>query len=289
VLLEDIARDARAVGARSLIATTALRRAEPGAFLDADIHMSAKGHDALATALASVLDDRAPVLLPKAGIPSGRTRIPEPEVWDHAPEILVRGSSKANCWTLQVDEWLRVTCRDAPRNHPSDIDIDHPEARVLVTEEAATLVVPRLQPFTATFHWDDRSQVLVVEEEKAWFEAASGQGRALAVSEGDERLCNCHKSVFQEEKCEDAGDSGDFGAQQDCHASCETLYGSWTPECDYQFCDALLQCARGDILAPPTCDRGEWDVLGLCRPLCSEDVACDEGICTEWMGSAVCI
>ena len=288
VLLDDVARDARAVGARTLVATRALRDAEPGAFLDADIHMSAKGHEALAGALAEVLQERAPLPRPEPGIPSGRTRIPEPQQWATAPEIVVRGSSRAGCWTLQIDEWLRVTCRDAPRNHPTDIEVDHPEARVVVTEEAATLVVPRTRDVTATFYWEKRSQVLNVTAERVWFEAPVSGGRALAVSEGDERLCKCHISVFQQEKCEEA-DTGFTPNEDSCVASCETLYGAWSTDCDYQFCDALLQCARGDVLAPPTCSVDEADVLGACRPLCAEDVPCQEGVCTAWMGARVCI
>ena len=55
VLVDDLLADARDLGLRTLDATAALRAAQPGAFLDHDIHMTAKGHAAVATALAATL------------------------------------------------------------------------------------------------------------------------------------------------------------------------------------------------------------------------------------------
>lgn len=55
VLLEDAMASAAQLGIATLDATASLRAAQPGAFLDADIHMTPKGHAALATALADAL------------------------------------------------------------------------------------------------------------------------------------------------------------------------------------------------------------------------------------------
>jgi hypothetical protein len=55
VLLEDAMASAAQLGIRAFDATPSLRDAEPGAFLDADIHMTPKGHAALAAALADAL------------------------------------------------------------------------------------------------------------------------------------------------------------------------------------------------------------------------------------------
>jgi hypothetical protein len=55
VLTEDVVDSARAIGAMGLDATPALAAAEPGAFLDGDIHMTPKGHRALAEAIAKEL------------------------------------------------------------------------------------------------------------------------------------------------------------------------------------------------------------------------------------------
>jgi hypothetical protein len=51
----DVVKAAHEAGGASLDATEALRAAEPGAFLDGDLHMTPKGHAAVAAALAAVL------------------------------------------------------------------------------------------------------------------------------------------------------------------------------------------------------------------------------------------
>jgi hypothetical protein len=55
ILLEDIVVSARAIGAEGLDATPGLASAEPGAFLDGDIHMTPKGHRAVGEAVAKAL------------------------------------------------------------------------------------------------------------------------------------------------------------------------------------------------------------------------------------------
>jgi hypothetical protein len=55
VLLDDAMASAAQLGIATLDATPILRAAGPGAFLDGDIHMTPKGHAALATGLADVL------------------------------------------------------------------------------------------------------------------------------------------------------------------------------------------------------------------------------------------
>jgi hypothetical protein len=55
ILLDDVVASAEGIGAAALDATPALAAAEPGAFLDGDIHMTPRGHRALAEALAAKL------------------------------------------------------------------------------------------------------------------------------------------------------------------------------------------------------------------------------------------
>jgi hypothetical protein len=55
ILIEDLMASAERLGASALDATPALASAEPGAFLDGDIHMTPKGHRALAEAIAAKL------------------------------------------------------------------------------------------------------------------------------------------------------------------------------------------------------------------------------------------
>jgi hypothetical protein len=55
ILVEDVVASAEALGASALDATPALAAAEPGAFLAGDIHMTPRGHRALAEAIAGKL------------------------------------------------------------------------------------------------------------------------------------------------------------------------------------------------------------------------------------------
>jgi hypothetical protein len=66
VLIDDAMASAAQLGIATLDATPILRAAEPGAFLDADIHMTPKGHAALAKALADALT------LPKPDLPKSK-------------------------------------------------------------------------------------------------------------------------------------------------------------------------------------------------------------------------
>lgn len=60
ILIRDLIEAAESIGALALDATPALEAAEPGAFLNADIHMTPKGHRALAAALAEKLIEGRP-------------------------------------------------------------------------------------------------------------------------------------------------------------------------------------------------------------------------------------
>ena len=53
VLVDDLLATSKALGIRAVDATPALAAAEPGAFLDGDLHMTPKGHRAVAEALIS--------------------------------------------------------------------------------------------------------------------------------------------------------------------------------------------------------------------------------------------
>lgn len=68
VLVDDIVHAAEDNGVSVLDATKALAAAEPSAFLKADLHMSAKGHQALADAIAAKLGEPTPA---RASAPRG--------------------------------------------------------------------------------------------------------------------------------------------------------------------------------------------------------------------------
>ena len=78
--------------------------------------------------------------------------------WLRTPEATVKGSTRARCETMRIEEWLRVTCLRVDGRLPtgiSEVRGDRGEARVVVSEEAVTLVTPLFgeEAFAATFHW----------------------------------------------------------------------------------------------------------------------------------------
>ena len=56
-------------------------------------------------------------------------------------------------------------------------------------------------------------------------------------------------------------------------------------------CKKLLACAAGDPAAAPVCGAGQGNVGAArrCRALCSNDVPCAKGRCTEWQGGRACM
>ena len=70
VLRDDLVASAQQLGAVAFDATEALAAAEPGAFLDADLHLTPKGHAALAAALVGPLAQPRPAVPPSV-LPEG--------------------------------------------------------------------------------------------------------------------------------------------------------------------------------------------------------------------------
>lgn len=176
VLLDDIVSRAEAVGALAVDPTEALRKAEPGAFLDGDLHLTPKGHQALAAAINVALD--AP-LKPKSTLvlPEGRSWPPTEDEWRAVAEVNVKGSTAANCDTRQVREWFRMICKDRysdddePSLHLASIEVTSGgHGDVLVDGQYGTRLVqlPILEGETATVRvdWDDHTRVLTLEHPK---------------------------------------------------------------------------------------------------------------------------
>ena len=301
VLLQDLVASAHHLGARAFDATDALRAAEPDAFLQGDLHMTAKGQRALAVAVAAALAEPPPLRRPSAGVPEGRSSLPTTAEWVATPETTVSGSSAARCETVLVREWLRVTCLGAGRSRPTAIapaEADH-ESIVLVTEDAADYIVP-LSPGTAVrteFHWSDRSQTLTVSWEgdepvMAFGEAQPAEVPERTADERADRLCECHQQVVGEKVCRNHVQR--FGEWTECEGTtCQHAFGALTDECFAAYaddCEALLHCAQGDGLAPPSCPDGEViaGAIGQCFALCDAAHPCAAGTCVPWQGSGIC-
>jgi hypothetical protein len=313
ILLSDLVANAERLGIRALDATAALRGAEPGAFLDHDIHMTAKGHAALALALAERIVAPLPIELPGTGLPEGRSFAPAYVEWNPADEVLVSGSTKAGCVTQIDREWLKVRCgRKTKRDEFGTIELIEgrvPASMVMQTSDGFSLVTPLTvgENVTARLHWKKDIRELQIRwpvgEDGApkftgSFVASEGEPTLAPPSPAATRLCTCHKQVVDERWCEQPG-----GASYDdqsyyvdgCREACTELWGdpALVETCDKHFagkCAELLACVQNDPLFAPPCPEGSVHAFAsnACFVACDVAHPCSTGTCTPWQGGGVC-
>jgi lysophospholipase L1-like esterase len=297
ILVEDLIDAAEDAGATAIDLTDPLRAAEPGAFLDRDIHMSPKGHDAVAKALAEALARPPAPKLPEPtpGRPVGRT-LPTPLASTRdRKEVRVPGSSAAGCETYIVDEWLTLRCHDrgVDKAVPTGIKVyGAPLGEVLIYRDASALVVqvPVLRNQTATldFRWPARTRRLSVSWGSDDPTARSAEGNvSIAFSEWEkipladvpdipkpsDAVCEIVKKAGVTTPC---GELPLFD-----NPACLTTYRG-DPK-------AALECLRGE--RDPACPRGSAPVgvFQRCAPLCSKEVPCKQGTCTGYASAEVCL
>ncbi|MDC0670575.1 alginate O-acetyltransferase AlgX-related protein [Nannocystis radixulma] len=319
ILLADLVEDARALGLRALDITPALREAQPGAFLDHDIHMTAKGHAAFAVALHEALKTPLPVPLraPDPGLPAGRSFPPTAGEWVNAPEVKVTGSTALGCSTQIEREWLRVQCR---RRTAADkfggVVVSEgatPATMAMRTADGLSLVTPLTvgQPLTARFYWkkevhdlqirwpagDDGKPKFVGEFVKAELTIPPGDAAVEAAIAG---LCACHKLSRKEQLCPQNTKLGNDYEEDvyDCLEVCSDLWGD--PEliaaCTRTYpedkdCAARLACTQNDPLFAPSCPEGQVHAFASnrCWTPCDEAHPCVAGqSCMPWQGGGVC-
>ncbi|MBC8070017.1 MAG: hypothetical protein IAG13_16890, partial [Deltaproteobacteria bacterium] len=311
-LLADTVADAEALGAIGVEPTAALAAAEPGAFLDGDIHMTAKGHDALAHAIVDAMTRPPELVKPGAGLPAGRTPVPSPRAWIEAGEVTVKGSTDAGCRTQIIDEWFRVSCnRRKPKlGAPTGVTMlegDGAELMHLVAEDTAVLLAPLRsgEPLRARFDFEKQSLELQV----GWPVAGSGKPRFVATFVPASRpadaitqsgtdalaaqLCKCHAGVTRERTGTQHSDADGYGWVENERPACTELYGGRSAACadDYfRDCVKLLACMRGDPLAAPSCEAGETLVAAsnVCAPACDDAHPCAQGSCEPYNGGGIC-
>ena len=285
-LTSSVIASAQSFGMRAVDVLPALKAAEPGAFLQHDIHMTSKGHAAVADAIAAALNEPAPRPVATGALPPGRTRVPFAFELRQTPEAIVRGSGKAHCETVNLDEWLRVSCRGSDVRH---ITVLHGvgDSFVNAHREAMTLLtpIPNGTRFEADFVWAGRTQRLTASRDAAGvLDASFGPPSQTTtpvepVSAGDAALCACFKTM------NGASDCGD-------------VYGSTRPECfagvktsDYLSCKSAIACAQGFPGSQPTCAEGMTIAGGTlqCMPLCNDATPCASGTCVAWPNTHVCL
>lgn len=297
-LLTDLVAGASRMGLRALDLTAALAAAEPGAFQDGDLHMTAKGQAAAGAAIAATLKTAAPRAFPGPGLPSGRSRVPTAPELKAAPEITVKGSSAAHCSTRQVREWLYVECTtswgelkvddgmlaelgygglsyEGTPSEPRGVAVRAGEEVLTGFAEGPyvadvvrflTPLVPG-HPVEVDVWWTNRAERLTV----AW----EGEKAAMSFT----KLPNSGKAVVPTI----CAARSEFAFIGDATRGCAATY----PD----DCAALRDCAAGTRGHLPTCAEGEVNAgsAGHCHALCDPAHPCVSGVCADWQGGRVCL
>ncbi len=251
-LSEELASSIARLGITALDAQLALRAAEPGAFLDHDIHMTAKGHAAVAAALADA------IAAPPPSPPRPALHVPLPSEWiDAAPLAIADAGADvaqdSGCEARRVRDWMRVMCgRTETRDVPVSIVTSDAGALALVTPYQVSLVVhlEHGQVATGTIGWEDRTRAVTLSLDTgvalapfvkiAGRHAASGLEDEYGpvkfylhrfVSPASQALCRCWNQEL-----------GDHGGD----ASCSGAYGAPIDRCarDYATsCAQMIACS----------------------------------------------
>jgi hypothetical protein len=309
ILLRDLVDNAERLGIRGLDTTAALAGAEPGAFLDHDIHMTAKGHAAVAEALAARLDAPLPVTAPGTGLPEGLAFVPAHDEWDPIREVTVKGSSKAGCQTQIERDWLRVRCRRPMKKKRAGfggvelIEGRSPATMIVHGQDGQSLVTPLTvgEPITARFHFAKQIRELQIR----WplgedgqpkfvgeFVEVEGEPKKLEPSAAAQRLCDIYVTVHREQWCEEGDDWDLWGCRDACA-------GLWGDPALVEACVAthenqarpILSCTQHDPLFAPPCPEGSAHAFAsnACFAICDESHPCERGVCTPWQGGGVCL
>jgi hypothetical protein len=270
VLLGDIVAHADSIGAQGVNVTAALRKAEPGAFLARDLHMSASGHEAVAAAIASAMKAPHQPLVARS-LPAGRSRVPQPDHWRLRKETIVMGSDAAGCETKLHREWLRVRCTKRKDGDPTPAGVRIVEggedALAMHYGGVTTLIAPVVEGsrVLADFYWDDGSRRQLTAQWSAGDAYAEtfkldkvADEPAPAPPPQAKRLCGCFKKLSKAKSCEP------LLAAPDAH--CDATYAD--------DCAALIGCAQGDPVFPPDCPKGQISAGGT-----GHCVACTKALC----------
>lgn len=288
-LLTDLVTATEAMGARAVDTTDALLAAEPGAFLDADIHMSAKGQAAFAGAIASRITSPAPTPRPAPGLPSGRSRVPTADELTLADEITVRGSTRNHCSTRQVREWLYVDC-EVPYDVTPWVQVEQGglETWTGFGGGYARLLTPLIagRNVRASFVWP-KSHRTDETRDVPW---QTGRSAQLEVTWAEETPQFAFLDVEAPARRPDKkSDCPSYRRMGDPTRGCEAFRDP-NERAPYKACERVLACATGTRNPLPVCPSGQVNAgaAGHCFDVC-EETPCTEGTCQDWMGVQACL
>ena len=318
VLIDDLVADARDLGLRALDATLALRAAEPGAFLDHDIHMTAKGHAALAEALAGALAAPvpAPLRLPDPGLPAGMTFVPPDSEWHSRDSILLLDGRRFGCHAMVVRGWLRVQCSIQMARGPlRGVEVragGTPATMAMHAADSLSLVAPLRvgEPISARFYWEK----VAADFELSWARDSNGEQQFKAEmierpgveppgggpSAAVEGLCKCRQDTGFSNVCiypfDESGELKKARGMPDCRNACTELWGDsrLAEACTRTFpddCVSRLACVQNDPLFAPVCPEGQVHAFAsnACFPVCDPVRTCAAGNCVPWQNGSVCL
>jgi hypothetical protein len=308
ILVDDVIDAAEEAGATGIDLTATLRAAQPGAFLDRDIHLTPKGHEAVAKALATALAAPPAVRLPEpdAGRPPGRT-LPTPLAAARARnEVAVSGSTNAGCETYIVDEWLTLRCHDRGEDRAVPVGVQvvaSPLGEWAIYEDsgagqpartgppALVVQVPLLrgERTVVDFRWPKRGRRLDVSWDEAFFTVARSKDGNVSINFSD-------LSADDTAKIPPAPKPSEAVCAAVKAAGLPTPCGEMplfeNPACFSTYRDdekGLVACLLGEREAG--CKRGTAPVgvFQRCVPLCAKEAPCKAGVCTAYAGAEVCL
>jgi hypothetical protein len=279
-LERDLMETAALLHIEALDVTTALAAAEPGAFLYGDIHMTPKGHDAVAAALALYLQTPKAAPATLAPLPPGRSAPPTLVEWEASTPLKAKALPKG-CSVRAVREWVRLFC--GGKSGPSDaalVDGGHGEAMLFRYGAIASLLAPAMPGESLAF------EVSFGKARRRFVVRRDGDDFSLEVKKLDPGAATAAVTPNAEAACACSQiETGD--------GSCGHLLGAPDSDCARTYagdCKKLLRCLAGEPSAPPVC-LPDWTNAGgarHCFKRC-ETEACSVGTCTSWQGARVCM
>jgi hypothetical protein len=307
LLNQDAVLTAKMLGMKALSPMQELRAALPDAFLNKDLHLTAKGNQAVALAISIALKSPPALPLPKGGLPEGLKRAPSPEAL--AVEAVVPGSSAAHCRTFYRDGWFRALCATYDGHVPLGVfwNSSPPPESYLFESAGQLSVLVQLPPgrsLAGTLIWNDEERSL----DGTW-PSADGEPefkigartprthkpRPLASIPPESEICSCAKAAYDARMVRRTqGIHKDYIVDPPPPYRCEMEVFTADSECVAAYrgdCSALLACLNGDPWFTPPCgeEKAAAGAIERCRPLCGPDVPCPSGMsCLPWQGTAVC-
>lgn len=309
ILNDDVVSSARALGIKVVTPLAELRAAEPGAFLNRDLHLTEKGNRAVAGVIERALARPHVLPLPRGGLPEGRKRVPSP--WDLGVEAIASGSSAAGCETYFRDEWFRMVCVAKDGQRPLGAvwqDGAGAEAAALRVDDALSILVPVL-PGTSVrgvIVWEAAERALELDwpagaaEPNFLFGAArprTHEAPATPELPGSTEACRCAADAYAAHVARIPppppytdpaliSRPATFLCARElftADARCLSAYAGQ--------CTGLLACLNGDPWYAPSCEEGfaAGGALERCLPQCGPAAPCASGAtCRPWQGADLC-